>query len=100
MSLKIKNKYIEMNNFFNKKLLMRFPIETVDFLIKELETCHNLNVEESINAGHLTSYINMRTGKNFRNRSFYKLLKRVNGMQMVSEIDKAKILKCFSKSQL
>lgn len=33
--------------------------------------------EKSITLGHLISYVNMRTGKDFRNRALVKLLRRL-----------------------
>lgn len=38
---------------------------------------HGPNSESGATVGHLLSYLNMRTNKGFRNRSFVKMLKRL-----------------------
>jgi hypothetical protein len=71
-------KLYEKNSFyFENKLLHSFSHKTIEFFIEELENCHSLKPNEELNVGHLTSYVNMRTGKNLRNRCFYRILKRI-----------------------
>lgn len=62
------------------KLLGKFSSDIIDLLFEELTrfnfTKDSFTDSSSVTVGHLLSYLNMRTNKSFRNRSFVKLLKR------------------------
>jgi hypothetical protein len=93
----LKKLYDKNTYYFENKLLYSFSHKTIEFLIEELEKCHSLKSNEELNVGHLTSYVNMRTGKNLRNRYFYRILKRIvrNSSKLGSTFRKEDLLEAF-----
>lgn len=80
-ALKVYKKYKEIENHFRIKLENKFSREVVDILFDELNRFNfsigDLGSHSSVTIGHLVSYLNMRTSKEFRNRSLIKLVKRM-----------------------
>lgn len=73
--------YKDIENNFEIKLHRKFSLSILKVLFEELAqfnfTKSALNDCDSVTVGHLLSYLNMRTNKSFRNRSFVKMLKRL-----------------------
>lgn len=73
--------YTDIEGHFRAKLHHKFDLSVIKLLFEELAqfnfTKSALNDTDSVTVGHLLSYLNMRTNKSFRNRSFVKMLKRL-----------------------
>jgi hypothetical protein len=73
--------YKDIESHYSSKLINNFSQSTIEMLFEELTrfnfTKTSLNDEASVTVGHLLSYLNMRTNKSFRNRSFVKMSKRL-----------------------
>ena len=80
-AFRLYKKYKEIETHFSAKLNHRFSPEVVNMLFEDLVqfnfTKTSMSDSRSVTVGHLLSYLNMRTTKNFRNRYFFKMLQRL-----------------------
>ena len=80
-AFRLYKKYKESETHYSNKLHHRFTPEVVSMLFDDLVQFNFTNKSmcdsESVTVGHLLSYLNMRTSKNFRNRYFHKMLQRL-----------------------
>ena len=86
--------YSKVEKTYTNKLFQKFEPRTVDILLEELEN----NNQTKLTIGHLASYINMRTGQEFRNRSLVKLLRRMNICSQ--QLEKDNFRRVFCRKQL